>query len=311
MELIEIYKALSDRSRLRILKILSNGSFSVGELTDILKLSQPTVSHHLRCLDDLVNKEKDGTWVYYSLNDTDSPELESTILSSYLTATENLNGDSLAKDIRSDEQRVNKALSKRRDSSHRYFESVASDWNNIRHEATGSEPLLNELHSLIPQGGSFLELGCGTGVLLNKVTPREGKTIGIDNSQAMLDEAKGTLEDREVDLRLGHLEHLPLRDKAVDVAAAFMVMHHVAEPKDALKDAYRVLKRGGSLVIVDLVRHTKEYMRERYADLWLGFEPRIFKRWVESVGFTDTEVHLLGEEKEAFLLSTKKPEGMI
>ena len=310
MELLETYKALADESRLRIVSILSRGAFSVGELTDLLGLSQPTVSHHLKILQraGVTTSRKDGTWVFYTLHESTETKPQRLVIESYLEVSKNLNGDPLASALAEDESGVRRLLNQRRDKAREFFESVASDWTDIRSEAVGTEATTEDLARVIPDDGSFLELGCGSGALLQALLPRNGETIGVDYSQAMLDAAKKNLGARatQVDLRLGNLEHLPLGDDRVDHAAAYMVIHHVPEPREAIKDIYRVLKRGGSLRILDLVQHDREYMRERFADLWLGFEPDAFRGWVEAAGFCNTEILFLGEKKEAFLLTTHK-----
>ena len=125
----------------------------------------------------------------------------------------------------------------------------------------------------------------------------------------MLEEAKRNLGEKSsaVELRLGELEHLPLADNSVDIAVACMVLHHIAQPEKVLAEAVRVIKGGGSLIIVDLMHHTNEYMRERFADLWLGFEPSDIETWLKFIGFKAPQTKILGEGKEVFIVSTLKP----
>jgi ArsR family transcriptional regulator len=123
----------------------------------------------------------------------------------------------------------------------------------------------------------------------------------------MLEQARSTLGTRaaQVDLRLGYLEHLPIGDDSVDVALSYMVLHHLPSPPDALRDAARVLKPGGQLMIVDLLQHDNEIMRERFADLWMGFDPEEMKRWALSSGFQGAQLEILGNKKEVFLLTVR------
>lgn len=299
---LDVYKALADESRLRLLHVLSRGSFNVQELTAILKVSQSTISHHLKVLQsvNLASAHKEGTWVYYTL-----PQNEAH---SFVHKTAQLFLDSSAQNP-GDVQVAGDILNRRRDQTRHFFDSVAKNWKELR-ETQGTESFFDLVKQRIPDKASFLELGCGSGPFLDKILPRGGQTVGVDYSQAMLDEARRTLGPRaaQVDLRLGYLEHLPIGDDSIDIALVYMVLHHLPTPNDALKDAFRVLKPGGQLFVVDLVRHDNEYMRERYADLWLGFDPDEMKRWAFSSGFAEVKVEILGQKKEVFLLTTRKKE---
>ncbi|NDC39648.1 MAG: class I SAM-dependent methyltransferase, partial [Proteobacteria bacterium] len=110
---------------------------------------------------------------------------------------------------------------------------------------------LDELASRIPEDEILLELGCGSGALFEKILPRAAATIGVDSSPAMLEQARKVAGKDKVDLRLGLLEHLPVADESVDRAVAYMVFHHVAEIERALADTLRVLRPGGTLMLVE------------------------------------------------------------
>ncbi|MCB0339903.1 MAG: metalloregulator ArsR/SmtB family transcription factor, partial [Bdellovibrionales bacterium] len=255
-----LYKAISDDTRLRILALLSLGSFNVQELTLILNATQSNVSHHLKKLLDagLIHFRKEGTWAYYGLADDDPNSLQYQVTQNFLQVKDHPEafGESLTEPMSS----AKKILEKRRDETRRYFDSVATEWESIREESGGYSHAIESLCSLLPEEGVLLELGCGSGSVLKQLLPRRGSTIGVDYSPAMLDEAKKALSPFNVDLRLGYLEHLPIPDKSVDYAISHMVFHHIAHPPDALRDIFRVLTLGGKLLIVDLVSHANEYM---------------------------------------------------
>ena len=309
--ILETYHALADRSRLRLVAALSHGLLNVQELTSILELSQPTISHHLKILQkaDIVLSQRDGTWIFYRLND-ESHTATSQITAQFIELSENMlsEDDDLKAIIKSDQKKLATVVSRRRDRTRDYFETVAKGWSKLRNEALGDTSFIDSIIELIPENGTVCELGCGSGVLLDRITPRKGETIGVDYSQAMLDEARELLGKRstQVELRLGYLEHLPLGDCLVDLAVSYMVMHHLAEPQIALIDACRIIKPGGRLLITDLTPHKNEKLREQYSHVWLGFEPKQFKSWVEKTGFTEVETTLLGENNEAFLLKAVK-----
>lgn len=315
---LPIFKALADESRLRIVNVLQTGSFNVQELTTILELSQPTVSHHLKILQQasLVSIARQGTWAFYSLpiSEPDASKADSgegtivarRIVESFLESLK-LNGNSQMLPYASDGSRVQAVIDRRRDASKRFFESVAPRWNQVRQEEMTDPGPLRDLVAQLPPELDLVDLGCGTGVLLEQILPRKGETIAVDYSQSMLDEAARALgENRKfVDLRIGYLEHLPLADESVDLAVAHMVLHHLAEPAKALKDIRRILRPGGRCLIVDLNEHDREHMRERYADLWLGFNPDQIVRWAKEAGFTESNFKFYGAGKESFLLTLK------
>jgi len=310
MELLDTYRGLADESRLRILHILSHGHFNVQELTTILELSQSTVSHHLKILQQahLADVHREGTWAYYSANGKNPNSVQSKISNHFLDLVRSASDQELSELIEADKNAINSILDKRREEAKRYFEQIAPAWRKVRESADGHASYLDELVAAIPSDLILLELGCGSGALFEKILPRKAGTIGVDYSQAMLDEARNNLgkQAKNVDLRLGYLEHLPLADQSVEIVAAYMVLHHVAQPLDALKDAHRVLKPGGKLAILDLCSHKNELMRERYADLWLGFSPKQFESWCETAGFSSCSSKVLGSAEEAFILTANK-----
>lgn len=310
MSIVSTLKALSDGSRLRLFAAFQHGSFSVGELQEVVELSQSTVSHHLKILHSagLISQQRQGTWIYYRLSSEDDP-----VADGVRSALENASAeDETANLIRSDRERVQQVLAKRRDKTRSFFDTVASDWHTIRLQAEGSADYLEELARLIPDEGALLELGCGSGALLEKLLPRGGETIGVDYSPSMVEEAKERLSrfSPTPDLRLGSLEHLPVADESVETAVGCMVFHHLNDPQEALLDAARVLVDNGRLVIVELVEHENEEMRDRFADQWLGFETEEFSRWVEAAGFEKPTVQLLGDSQDVFLLTTNKQKGL-
>jgi len=311
MELLDAYKALADESRLRLVYILSQGYFTVQELTSILRISQPTVSHHLKVLQGagITTNYKEGTWTYHKLQTAGGDSLAPAVALNFLELAASASKNGHTEILARDKDAVNEILARRRDTSHRYFESVASSWREIRREAQGDTAYFPELATLIPDKATLVELGCGSGALLEALLPRGGRTIGVDYSRAMLDEARRNLggKAKNVDLRLGELEHLPLANESVDVAVACMVLHHIAQPERVIREAARILKREGRFIVVDLVHHTNEYMRERFADLWLGFEPRDIEMWLKNARFKSPQTKILGERQEVFIVSTLKP----
>lgn len=131
----------------------------------------------------------------------------------------------------------------------------------------------------------------------------------MDFSQAMLDEARTELSGfmPPLELRLGTLEHLPLGDNSADCAVAYMVFHHLSQPERVLADVFRVLNSGGELIISDLYEHNDEYMRERYGDIWLGFDPEELASWARHAGFTNLSIHDSSGDGKIFIFECTKP----
>jgi ubiquinone/menaquinone biosynthesis C-methylase UbiE/DNA-binding HxlR family transcriptional regulator len=312
MAMLDTYKALADESRLRVVRVLSLGYFNVQELTAVMDLSQSTVSHHLKVLHraGITRLHREGTWAYYSLTNSEEAPFATATLQALLSHGESKEGGSLRAVFIRDRVEAEKLLSARRDHSHRFFESVAEQWHELRHEAHGHTPLVDELVRAVPNDVAVLDLGCGSGALLELLLPRAGKTIGVDYSPKMLEEARSNLGAKAaaVDLRLGYLEHLPLGDSSIDLGLAYMVLHHVPSPEDAMKDAFRVLRPGGALHIIDLFKHDNEYMRERFADLWLGFDQDEIVSWAQAIGFSAIEKRSAPESTDSFYVICTKGE---
>ena len=132
--------------------------------------------------------------------------------------------------------------------------------------------------------GTVVDLGTGTGVLLSRLSSRARTVIGIDASTEMLQIARRNVTSQglgNVELRLGALEHLPVPDHQADVMVANMVLHHVANPADVLREVHRGLRPGGLFLLADLATHSEESYREKLGALWLGFERQELETWLE------------------------------
>ena len=134
--------------------------------------------------------------------------------------------------------------------------------------------------------GTVVDLGCGPGLLLGHLAGAAERVIGVDNSSRMLDAAAKLLPDGpEFSLRIGDLEHLPLRDGEADAAIMSMVLHHLAAPQDGIAEMGRVVRPGGQAVLADFLLHDNEALRTRYGDRWLGFSLDDLRTWLERAGF--------------------------
>jgi ubiquinone/menaquinone biosynthesis C-methylase UbiE/DNA-binding transcriptional ArsR family regulator len=277
---LRYFKALSDQTRLRLLNILDFREFNVQELTGILDMGQSRISRHLKLLQDagLIESRRDGLWSFYRAVDHDPGRLFSDSIR-YLFEEESI--------YHRDLDTAKALLQTGKLQSRRFFDSVASNWEIMKRSIIGEQDLVGEILTRIPSAQSAADLGCGSGALLEMIAGSMTTVIGVDSSREMLAEAAKRLGRKaaEVDLRIGELEHLPLRDGETEVAIINLVLHHLRNPRQGLLEARRVLRTGGTLILADFSKHEQEMMRSRYGDHWLGFPEKTVESWLENAGF--------------------------
>lgn len=297
MSLVQLYKALADETRLRILSVLTHGRYSVNELQDILRMGQSRVSRHLKLLTDagLARVHREGTWAYYESAGEDGtegigPQLELI----KLHREEFPEGEE-------DENRRFLCLEKRRQKSRAFHDQIAPHWSKLRQELI-DDNVSAEIVEQLKGFDVIADLGCGAGEMVAHLAPFAGRTIGVDSSPAMLEQAGRTLSCRpdgqtgSVELRLGTLEHLPLADAEADGALLNMVLHHLADPPAVLQEVRRILAPGGKLLVCDLVRHDVEWMREKFGDQWLGFTKQELRQFLEFANFEVLSIQPFNEK---------------
>jgi ubiquinone/menaquinone biosynthesis C-methylase UbiE len=301
---LETLKALADPSRLRLVNILGHGEFTVQELTSILAMGQSRISWHLKIMTDagVLALKKQGTWSYYRLADAPFFAAVRPLLERFLAPEEH----------REDLDRLAAVLDARRRRSQEFFERHARQWDHLVREVLPTADYRQALLEAIPACERLLEVGVGTGNLLAALSRKGREVIGVDHSPAMLDQARSRLAIDAlpgIDLRLGEMTHLPLPDASVAAALINMVLHHAAQPALVLGEAARVLTAGGTLVIADLLRHDREWVRERMADQWLGFEREEIASWLAAAGFSlQTFDKLVGRDGalDVFICTARK-----
>ena len=285
MTTVTIFKALADETRLRLLRILLHHELSVNELVSILKMGQSRISRHLRVLSDagLTTFRRDGLWVFYQANqDADVQKFLKT-LAPYLDRIPEAPEDTVE---------TNRILEEKNAKTQHFFNSVAENWDNLNKKILGSYDLPKTVCEAIPDNcGLAVDLGCGTGAVLLRMLSRARNVVGVDGSQAMLDICHRRFEElpeaaTRISLRIGSLEHLPLRDQEADFASINLVLHHL----EALAEARRILNSRGRLFISDFLHHNDESMRVTYGDRWLGFEEGKLAIMLHNAGFTRTHI---------------------
>ncbi len=275
---IDIFRALSDTVRLRIIRAVSTAELSVAELVGVLGLPQSTVSRHLKPLRDanLVTARRDGTSVYYRLGAVFSDPVLANFISSQLN-----NVESAAEDRAS----VRRIMEYRKRRSREFFDRIAGSYGSFT-EPGGGWPALAAGMAAGFTGREVADLGAGEGALTLLLARYASMVTAVDLSSEMLrlveqQAMEAGLGDR-VRVAEGDIESLPLPDLSTDAAFLSQALHHAASPEKAVREAGRILKPGGLLVILDLVSHEQEWVREQWADQWLGFDEEEIRSWMES-----------------------------
>ena len=274
--------ALADATRSRMLVLLERHELTVSELCAVLQLPQSTVSRHLKTLSDAswVASRREGTSRYYSLA-LDGRSVATRRLWSLLR--EQVSGTPGADQ---DARRLKGILARRQSQSEAFFESAAGQWDKLREEMFGAASHLQALPALLDDRWAVGDLGCGTGQVAAALAPFVARVVAVDRSREMLQAARRRLRDaRNVEVRRGELEALPISDAELDAATLLLVLHHLPDPAIALAEAARVLRPGGRLVIIDMLPHDREEYRQQMGHVWLGFGEDHMRKLLELAGF--------------------------
>lgn len=280
---LAMFRALADPTRLRIVALLRAMELSVGELAQVLGQSQPRVSRHVKILVDagLAERRKEGSWTFLSLGDPRRTAPLLRALDSWSDGSDDHWG-------RADIARLAAVRADRAAAAERYFAAHAGEWDAIRslhvaeseveaamERALGEEPL-----------GRLVDIGTGTGRMLELFARRAESAVGIDRSPEMLRLARAKLAEAglEADIRQGDMYALAMPQATVDTVILHQVLHYAQQPAAAIAEAGRVLATGGRLLIVDFAPHEREELRSRDAHARLGFSDEQIEGWFASAG---------------------------
>ena len=294
--ILENLAALTEPVRCRILLLLERHELTVGELCSVLQLPQSTVSRHLKTLGEAgwVVSRKDGTSRFYHLaeggDESALPRLWSIVRGEI--------GESPA--AAQDRKRLESTLSARRSKSEAFFASAAGEWDRLRAELFGTHFHAQSLLALLDPRCVVGDLGCGTGQVSALVAPFVERVVAVDASTEMLSAARSRLRNhKNVVLRKGALEELPIDDDSLDVAAFMLVLHHLPDPVAVLSEARRVLRPGGKLLIVDMYPHEREQYKQQMGHVWLGFSEEKMGKHLAAAGFAPAAFHAIDPEADA------------
>jgi ArsR family transcriptional regulator len=296
LPLADRIQSLADPTRLRIVALLRLMELSVGELAQVLGQSQPRVSRHLKILSDagVLERRKEGSWVFLTLTDPVRVQPMFELIDAWADpATE----ASFAVDA----ARTETIRGERAEAANRYFAGHAEVWDQIRSLHVAESQVERAIDDALGRRplGRLVDVGTGTGRMIELFGPRASQAIGIDRSSEMLRLARVKLEAAGIpsSLRQGDMYALPLADQSADTVVIHQVLHYAHSPATAIGEAARVLAPGGTLLVVDFAAHEREELRSTDAHIRLGFEDEVMAGWFASAGLEVDQIqHLKGGE---------------
>jgi SAM-dependent methyltransferase len=300
--LVARLRAAGETTRLRLLTLLADGGLTVSELTQILGQSQPRVSRHLKLLVEaqLVERLPEGSWVFYRLAERDGEGSTGAFVRRLL-------GELVPADpsIAADRLRRAEVMAARSDAAAEYFAANAPEWDRLRALHLPEAEVDSAMLALLPAKESLdlvVDLGTGTGRVLELLAPRAKRAIGFDVSHEMLSVARVNLE--RAGIRNAHVRHadlfaLPLEPGSADLVVLHQVLHYLDNPAQAVGQAARLVRPGGKLLIVDFAPHKLEFLREEQAHRRLGFADDEVARWYKAAGLQGGAVRHLAPGPDA------------
>lgn len=295
---INFLRLLADPTRLRLILLLEEEELSVAELQDVLGMGQSRISSHLAQLKraGVVEDRRAGKNVYYGLTNGRKLDPQRAKVSELTRA--------LAREMpetQRDRTALKVVLRKRQDKAREYFDQLAGRFGRSYCPGRSWQALAHTMIALLPPL-TVADLGAGEGTLSQLLAKTARKVIAIDNAPKMVEFGAQLAKKhgfKNLEYRLGDIEDPPIDKESVDLAILSQALHHAIRPERALAAAHRILKRGGRVVVLDLLSHRFEKARELYADHWLGFSEVQLHQWLEAAGFSDIEVTVVAREKES------------
>ena len=297
-KLLSALRAAGEPTRLRLLALLQGYELVVTEISSVLGQSQPRVSRHLKllCEAGLLERFQEGAWVFYRMSDRHDAGVIAHAIAALLPSDD--------PDLRRDQERLNAIKRKRAESATRYFADIAERWDELRQLYVEESAVERAVLKACGQSqiGDLLDIGTGTGRMLELLAPRTERGLGIDLSREMLSVARSNLEASGIKhcrVRHGDVYQLGLSDHCVDLITVHQVLHFLEQPAEAIAEAARVLRPGGRLVLVDFAPHNLEFLRAAHAHRRLGFDDTDIATWCEQAGLADVSAQRLPASRAA------------
>jgi ubiquinone/menaquinone biosynthesis C-methylase UbiE len=306
-DLLTALKAVGEETRLRILALCARDQINVSDLTQILGQSQPRVSRHLKLMADagLLERFREGPFAYFRLRrDGDAAKLAEAVVKLLPQGERGLESD----------RRRLEALKEQRE--HRiasYFAENAPEWHRLRSLHIDDSKIERVLLGLLREkpARSLLDIGTGTGRILEVLAPYFERGTGIDQSHEMLSLARANLARagvRHAEVRQGSMYALDLPDEQFDVVTLHQVLHYAEDPQAVLEEAARVLKPGGRLIVVDFAAHELVHLQREHAHRHLGFSDTQVANWLVAAGLLVNQPHYLpGEKLDVMVWAAERP----
>jgi ubiquinone/menaquinone biosynthesis C-methylase UbiE/DNA-binding transcriptional ArsR family regulator len=298
LHIVGLLKAAGEVTRLRLLALLAQGELSVKDFTEIMGQSQPRISRHLKLLADagLITRHAEGAWAYYRLADRDAGGALAQWLNEML--------DEASPELRRDRERLNFVRAAQQERASAYFAQIAQSWDKERSlhvpEAAVEDAIVacaTQKHAQV-----FLDLGTGTGRMLELLAPHYARGVGIDSSREMLAVARAKLDAAGIthaQVRLGDIGHLDEHARSADLVMLHQVLHYFDDPAPAIAHARATLAPKGELIVVDFAPHDLEFLRTEHAHRRLGLSNDQMANWAQTAGLavagTDTFPTVNGE----------------
>jgi ArsR family transcriptional regulator len=288
-------RALSDQTRLRIVALLERDELSVNELQEITRLGQSRISTHLGLLSDcaLVKSRREGKRTFYKLN----PQPEGATGEFIQLA---IRGAKELSEHAGDQINLKRVVNRRREQAQVYFNQVAGRFDRVYGPGRSWEAFGHLLLRILPPL-VVADLGAGEGLLSELLARRCKKVIAVDNSEKIV--AFGVAKAKKnglknLEFRLGDLQSPPIEPASVDLVILSQALHHAEEPAKTIASAHRILRSGGQIMILDLLKHNFEQAHKLYGDRWLGFAESDLHRWLEEAGFKKIEISIVAREEQ-------------
>jgi len=294
--ILKSLRLIADPTRLRILNLLRRENLSVVELQDILGMGQSRISSQLSQLRlaKLVTDRRSGKNIIYTFGN-DTAEIDERLLQALDLAMSDI--DEIADDCAS----LDLTLAKRKDKARAYFDALAGKFGRTYCPDRSWKALAETLLKLMPPM-VIADLGAGEGTFSQLLAQRAEKVIAVDNSEKMVEFGASVAREngyQNLEYRLGEIESPPIDEGTVDLAFFSQSLHHAENPDRAIAAAHRILKPGGRIIILDLLKHQFEDARDLYADIWLGFSELDISRFLQNGGFREIEISVVDREPDS------------
>ena len=291
-------RAVAEGTRLRILALLAETELTVSDLTEILRQSQPRISRHLKLLAEagLIERHREGAWAFFHL----AIHGDSAVIARMLVERLDPSDPTIARD----RERLNGVREARAEAAQSYFREHAAEWDRLRKLHAADDAVEKAIQKALADKPfrSLLDLGTGTGRMLELFGPQLERGLGIDLSLDMLLLARARLERaglRNCSVRQGDIYDLSVARDSFDVIIIHQVLHYLDDGARAVREAARVLAPGGRLLVVDFAPHDLEFLREEHAHRRLGFAPETVSQWLAAADLDVTMHKSIAPDKDS------------